>query len=135
MKTVVIVEKGKDGNFSAYSSSLINHLIIGIGTTVEEAKNDFILSYSEMLQSYVLKKEPVPKELRGLTFEYNYDLSAFFNKYNWINVTQFSKTAKISPSLMRQYKYGQYISEKQVSKIETALHNAAKELLAVKLTV
>ena len=135
MKTTVVVEKGKDGNFSAYSSSLINHLIIGIGTTVEEAKNDFTLAYNEMIQSYISKNESVPEELQELTFEYNYDLSAFFNKYNWINITQFSKTAEISPSLMRQYKYGQYISEKQVSKIETALHNAAKELLAVKLTV
>jgi len=135
MKTTVIVEKGNDGNFSAYSSKLINHFIIGTGATVEEAKNDFILGYNEMLQSFIYKNEPIPEELENLIFEYNYDLSAFFNKYNWINISQFSKTAKISPSLMRQYKSGQYISEKQVSKIETALHSAAKELLALKLNV
>jgi predicted RNase H-like HicB family nuclease len=39
MNTTVIVEKRKDGNFSAYSSDLKNHLIIGIGTTVEDAKS------------------------------------------------------------------------------------------------
>jgi len=135
MKITVIIEKGKDSNFSAYSSSLKNHLIIGAGATAEEAKNDFILAYGEMIQSYVSKNEDIPKELQKLTFEYSYDISAFFNKYKWINVTQFSKTAKFSPSLMRQYKSGQYISEKQISKIESALHNAAKELLAVKLIV
>jgi len=135
MKVIVIIEKGKDGKFSAYSQNLKNHLIVGIGETVEDAKKDFLLTYQDMNQSYVLKNEEIPKELQNLTFEYNYNLAAFFNKYNWINITQFSRTAKFSPSLMRQYKSGQYISEKQISKIEMALHSAAKELLAVKLTV
>jgi len=135
MRTTVIIEKGKDGNFSAYSPNLNNHLIVGTGATVEDAKNDFIFAYDEMIQSYLSKNEELPQELQDLSFEYSYDLSAFFNKYNWINITQFSRTAKFSPSLMRQYKSGQYVSEKQISKIETALHSAARELLAVKLTV
>jgi len=133
MKTTVIVEKGKDGNFSAYSLNLKNHFLIGVGKTVEEAKNDFLFAYNDMILSYFDKDEPVPCELQELSFEYNYNISAFFNKYNWINLTQFSKTVEISPSLMRQYKHGQYISEKQISKIEMALHNVANELLEAKL--
>lgn len=34
---------------------------------------------------------------------------------------------------MRQYKMGQYISEKQMGKIETTLHQVGKELSAIKL--
>ncbi|MBQ7490130.1 MAG: hypothetical protein IJT51_06410 [Bacteroidales bacterium] len=48
-------------------------------------------------------------------------------------MTQFAKYADINPSLMRQYKQGQYVSEKQVAKIQTAINKIGRELAAVQL--
>ena len=55
MKTVVIIEKGKDGTYSVYPD---NHeiSIIGEGTSVEEAKNDFMNSYHEIVEYYNVSK-------------------------------------------------------------------------------
>jgi transcriptional regulator with XRE-family HTH domain len=69
-----------------------------------------------------------------LDFQYKYDLSSLFDYFKFVNVTQFAKTAGISSSLMRQYKTGNtYISEKQLNKIERALHKIGRELSSARL--
>ena len=61
-------------------------------------------------------------------------MPSFLNYYDFLNMTKLANLADINPSLMRQYKRGQYyISEKHVSKIQTAIHKIEKELLAVRL--
>jgi predicted RNase H-like HicB family nuclease len=131
MKTVAIIEKGQDGTFSIFTPDL-NHTIFGEGKSVEEAKKDFKNSFKEMLQSYT--EESMPEELKGLDFQYKYDLSSLFDYFKFVNVTQFAKTAGISSSLMRQYKTGNtYISEKQLNKIERALHKIGRELSSARL--
>ena len=69
----------------------------------------------------------------GFLFVYKYDMPSFLNNYDYLNMTKLANMSGINPSLMRQYKRGQYISEKQVSKIQTAIHKIGKELLAVRL--
>ena len=131
MKTTALIEKGKDGTFCVYTPDL-EHTIIGEGISVEEAKKDFENSVKEMLQSYTEKT--MPEELKDLKFQYKYDLSSLFDYFKFVNVTQFAKTIGISSSLMRQYKAGNtYVSEKQLSKIEGALHKIGYELSSAKL--
>ena len=131
MKTTALIEKGKDGTFGIYTPDL-EHTIVGEGLSVEEAKADFENSVKEMFASYT--EDTVPEELKELEFQYKYDLSSLFDHFKFVNVTQFAKTAGISSSLMRQYKVGNtYVSEKQVAKIEKALHRIGKELSSVKL--
>ena len=90
--------------------------------SVEAAKADFLTAYKEVIDSYTDSGEAVPDELKDLTFEYKYDVSAFFNQFDCINASKFAALAGISPSLMRHYKLGdQYISEKQLEKIESAI--------------
>ncbi len=133
MKTTALIEKGKDGTYGVFTPD-INHTIIGSGATASEAKADFENSVKEMLASYTDIGKPIPKELKGISFVYKYDLASLFNYYNWINVSQFAKIAGIHPGLMRQYKAGDtYISETQTRKIESALHRLGSELAAVKL--
>lgn len=132
MRTIALIEKGTDGTYTIFTPDL-QHTIIGEGTTVEEAKADFENSVMEMTESY--NKEDLPKELKDLEFQFKYDISSIFDYFRFVNVTQFAKTAGISPSLLRQYKAGNtYISERQISKIETALHKIGKELSTVKLS-
>ena len=131
MKTIALIEKGKDGTFSIYTQYL-KHTIVGEGHSVSEAKVDFLNSVREMLESYSGKA--IPDELEDLDFQYKYDLSSLFDYFKFFNVSQFAKIAGISSSLMRQYKTGNtYISEKQAGKIEKALHKIGEELTTVRL--
>ncbi len=133
MKTTALIEKGKDGTFGIFTPD-INHTIIGSGNTVAEAKADFVNSLQEMILSYTETNRDIPQELLNAEFEYKFDLSSFFDYYNWINVSKLAKVAGINASLMRQYKTGQtYISEAQTQRIESTLHKLGAELIAVRL--
>jgi predicted RNase H-like HicB family nuclease len=133
MKTTALIEMGKDGTYTVYTSE-INSTIIGTGDTVAEAKADFENSVKEIFQMYKEDSMKLPDELVGVEFEYKYDLASFFNFHKWINATQLANFVGINASLMRKYKAGcTYISEQQTAKIESALHRLGAELTAVKL--
>jgi predicted RNase H-like HicB family nuclease len=133
MKTIALIEMGKDGTFGIYTPN-INSTIIGEGITVTEAKSDFENSVREIIEAYTEQGDPLPDELKDIEFEYKYDIASFFNYYNWINVSKFAQAIGINDALMRQYKAGTaYISERQTKKIEAALHQFGKELTAVRL--
>ncbi len=133
MKTTALIEKGKDGTFGIFTPDL-KSTVIGEGNTVGEAKADFLNSVNELMLYYKETGKQIPEELIDIEFEFKYDIASLFNYYNFINVSQFAKSAGINPSLMRQYKTGhQYISENQVLKIETALHKIAREFAEIKL--
>ena len=134
MKTIALIEKGKDGTFGVFTPDL-QHTIIGEGKTVAEAKADFENSIKEIIASYTETGKQIPNELQGVEFVYKYDIASLFNYYSFINVSKFAQMVGINASLMRQYKSGnQYISENQISKIEDALHKMANEIGAIKLT-
>ena len=133
MKTIALIEKGKDGTYSVYAPDL-ESTIVGEGTTASIAKEDFESTYREVCEQFSGGGESLPEELQNLTFEYKYDLAALFNCYDFINVGKFAARAGINPSLMRQYRQGKtYISAKQLKKIESALHECGRCLLAVHL--
>lgn len=134
MKTLALIEKGKDGTFGIYTPN-IDHTIIGDGETVSDAKADFENSVNETIASYLEQGEYLPNELQNIEFEYKYDIASLFNYYSWINVSKIAHAIGINPSLMRQYKGGDtYISEEQVRKIENGLRTLGKEMAKVKLT-
>ena len=131
-KAVVLIEKDENG-FGAFIDG-IRSTIIGEGASAEEAKADLLNSYAEVLASYSENGEEIPEELRDLEFEYKYDISAMFNRFDFLNASKFAKHIGISPSLMRHYKCGgTYISTEQAKKIENGLHSIARELLQVVL--
>ena len=77
MKTnhsTALIEKGRDGMYGIFTPEL-NHTIIGAGRTVIEAKEDFQNSVVEMIASYTGENKDVPDELKGITFEYKYDIA------------------------------------------------------------
>ena len=133
MKALIIIERGKDGTYSAYPAKL-KTTIIGEGETAEVAKADFLNSYEEIKQYYLETGEQMPAELKDLEFEYKYDLAAFFSSFHFINVTKFARVVGVEPSLMRHYKIGDAgISMKQKRKIERGIHSLARELQNVTL--
>ena len=132
MKTLVIIEKDEKG-FSAFTEDL-PVVINGSGATVEEARAELLAGYRDLLAYYDDRSEPVPEELRDLTFEYKYDISAMFNVFDFLNASKFAEWIGISPSLMRHYKSGDtYISQKQAKKIESGLHEIGRQFLSFTL--
>lgn len=134
MKTIALIEKAKDGTFSIFTPE-IDHVIIGSGNTVQEAKTDFENSVKEMLDSYTEAGKKIPKELNGIQFEYKYDVPSIFDEYDFINVSKFAAFSGINASLLRQYKTNKevYVSESQIQKIEDGFHKAAKSFAAIRL--
>lgn len=131
-KKIALIEIGKDGSFGVFSPDT-KSVMFGNGSTVVEAKADFENSVREFIETYEETGMQDPDDLKNSTFVYKYDMPSFLNYYKYLNVTQFAKYAGINPSLMRQYKLGQSASEKQVLKIQTAIHKIGQELSAVKL--
>lgn len=133
MKTIALIEKGKDGSYGVYTPDL-NSLILGSGATVAEAIADFQNSMAEVRTAFKDAGEPLPDELQDVEFEYRYDIASVFDYFDYINVSKFATRIGINPSLLRQYKSGgTYISERQAGKIESAIHRLGQELLAVSL--
>ena len=73
MKVRVIIEKDENG-YGCFTENL-KSTIIGEGTSVEEAKKDFLNSVEEIKASYIESGEALPEELENLEFEYKYDLA------------------------------------------------------------
>ncbi len=132
MTALAIIEK--DGNgFSVYTENL-KTVLHGSGASVAEAKAEMLAGYEDLIKMYAEDGHALPKELQDLSFTYKYDISAFFNAFDFLNASKFAERVGISPSLMRHYKGGNtYISPAQAKKIESGLHQIGKELLAVNL--
>ena len=131
-KVIALIEKGEDGLFGVHAPELEN-VIIGSGETVDEAKEDFLEGYQEMVETYIDDGKPVPEELKDIDFEYRYDISAFYNAHPYLNVSNLAKRLNINSSLMRQYKQGQYISEEQVLRIQDGIRSVGRELSTITL--
>lgn len=131
-KRIALIEMGKDGTFTIFTPDT-ESTVFGEGNTVAEAKADFENSVKEFIEVFEEIGRKDPDDLKNTMFVYKYDMPSFLNNYDYLNMTKLANMSGINPSLMRQYKRGQYISEKQASKIQTAIHKIGKELLAVRL--
>lgn len=134
MKVLAIVEKGTDGLYSIYSDVMLsNHGLGGFGSTVEEAKADFLQSIEEAKEMIVEDGGDI-SEFDNLSIMFKYDLQSFFNYFDWINVTQFAKKVGINESKMRQYKNGlAFAGETTTKKILEAIRNIGAELQSATL--
>lgn len=69
-------------------------------------------------------------------FEVKYDLEAFFDQYNVLNISEIGKMANISPTVMRHYKTGiKHPSKAQLQNIEQTIHALARQLEQIKISV
>ena len=135
MKILAIIEKGTDGLYSIYSDDmLLNHGLGGYGSSVEEAKADFMESIKEAKGMITEESIPLPNEMEYIDVTFKYDLQSFFNYFDWINVSQFAKKAGINESKMRQYKNGlAFAGESTTKKIIDTIKNIGAELQSATL--
>lgn len=74
--------------------------------------------------------------LKEVQFEYAYDLTVFFEQFNFLNQSKIAELAGINPSLIRQYSSGhKQPSKEQVGKIENAVRELGGRLKSVHLSV
>jgi len=130
MKVTAIIEKSTDGLYYVYiQEDLPGFGLTAIGETVEKAKEDLLIAYTEMGEVFAEEG----KEIVKLEFEYKYDLQSFFNYFNWINVSKLADKAGINAALLRHYKKGiSFASEKQCARIQQCVHELGGELQAAK---
>lgn len=129
-KSRAIIETDRNNKYGVVSIDLPHYCIIGEGDTIAEAKQDFEKSINELYDDFT--PETLPEELRDLQFVYKYDIVSFL-EYFPINMTRLAKMIGINPSLLRQYKKGQYVSQKQMRKIEEGIHKIGKEMAECEL--
>jgi len=128
-----IIEKGSDGYYSIYIPEIPG--LYGTGETEPEAKENL----KEAIEMAVEHVEETGDDtyyaplLKKYTIEYVYDLSGFFKKYNFFDVSAFAKRVGVNASLMRSYKTGiKSASASQKTKILEGIYAVADELYSVK---
>lgn len=123
----IIIEKSSD-HFSAYAENCRG--VYGAGNTVELAKND-ILKSIELLK----KADKCPVFLKSpYQILFYYDTESFLKYYGKVfSMPALEKLTGINQKLLHHYSSGsKKPREAQRKKIESAMHQLGKELLAIK---
>lgn len=95
---------------------------------------DNIADLEEQLKSLLHEFEGVDPS--QVVFEYQYDVYALFQKFDYLNISKVAQHAGINPGLLRQYASGvKNPSKDQARKIESTLHRLADELQDVHIFV
>ncbi len=127
----LIIETAEDKTYDIYPKE--NNLpfgVLGQGKTIQEAKEDFIINFHEMKESYEKQNNT---NFGKVTFSYIYDLESFFNLYSsLLSMPGLEKLTGINQKQLHHYKKGvKKPRELQRKKLEKALHNLGQELLAI----
>jgi hypothetical protein len=99
---------------------------------------NLVLDSATTLQALEKKIRKALQDFENLSeveFEYAYDLTIFFEKFNFLNQSKIAELAGINPSLIRQYSSGnKQPSKEQVLKIEKAIREIVGTLKSVRLS-
>ena len=127
------IEGTKNKGFAIYANAF-DSVIATDGETVAEAQ----ASFQEAIETTALSYEEtgdndIAQELREAEVEYIYDVSALFSLFKDINASQFIKRTSISNETLRQWRAGQKVPKHRLQEVESAIHQLAEELRAVRL--
>lgn len=124
-KLSLIIEKSKDGKFWG-RVTIEDDLIIESAASPEglEKKMKKLLYRFHNIQ---------PGEIR---FEPAYDLTALFDRNDFLNISAIALRSGINPGLMRQYAAGlKYPSAERAKAIEQIVNELGRELARIKVAV
>ncbi len=130
-KIQIFVEKHEDGTYWATSQNF-EGVISTFGDTFEKLQDNFKTAFADHIELAKELKEPYANDYENVEFNFEMDLTSFFELIPELKISSIAKKANINQSLLRQYKTGnKTASTEQVYKIQTAIHNLGKELLSV----
>lgn len=135
MKIDAFIEKGLDGTYDVHFGEDTKGLTFGLlgqGSSVQEAIDDFYNSRNEMKELYEETGRPFPDNLE-ITFKY--DTASFLAYYSQIlSLAGLQRITGINQGQLSHYVTGhRKPSTKTVEKIEKSLHAFAKEISQVHL--
>jgi hypothetical protein len=100
-------------------------------------EDNLIVDSATSLQALEKKMRKLLKDFHQVedaTFEYAYDLTVFFEEFNFLNQSKIAELSGINPGLLRQYASGvKNPSEVQAKKIQTAIRELAVRLKNVQI--
>lgn len=119
----VIIEMSSEGRFSCYmdDDNTMDYGVIGTGATVEEAKRDFDLAYSEMREHY--REEGKPFE--EINYEFEPDYSSMLDFYGRkLSIDGLHRITGVAPDRLQEYMSGEKRPTRStMAKIQDALHS------------
>lgn len=129
----VFVEKASDGTYWGTSQNY-EGIVSTFGDSLEELMSNFTEAFADNLEVAKDLEEPYANDYDNVEFTYKMNLSSFFELVPEIKISSIAKKANINESLVRKYKSGiANASEEQAKKIQDAVHELGRELLAVQL--
>ena len=107
--------------------------INGFGNTVEEAKNDLVLAYTEMKQLFLDQGKEIPE----LDFEYKFDVASFLSHYSGIlSLAGLERLTGVNQGQLSHYVTGRgKPNQKTVAQIEKSLHKFGSEISQIQFSV
>ncbi len=133
MNTVkAFIEKNKENVYSVYidlNDNTLNYGIHGTGNTAKGAIDDFLSAYETMKKFYAQKG----KKFIEAEFHFQYDVASFLQYYS----DRFTLAGLQNITGINQRQLSHYVTGfrkpgiKTIEKIETSIHNFAKELSQV----
>lgn len=120
MKLLLIIEKSKGKLWGRvnYRDNLITDFASNVNTLERKVR--------KLLKDF--------HQIPNVEFEHSYDLTSFFDEYDFLKQSKIAELAGMNPGLLRQYASGvKFPSADQAKKIEKAVHDLAKELRAVSI--
>lgn len=135
MKRAELIIEKEDGHFWGRIEGK-GFMPTGQGATISELIENVKNSIDDY-QTHEGKKDKVwaNVDVSKLKFDLCYDLAAFFEAFDFLNLTVIAKKARMNRSLLNQYVKGlRPASPDQAKKIETVIHSLAKEMMEVELS-
>lgn len=131
MKEVkVFIEKSSYG-YSAYMDDTpLGYSVIGEGKTVEEAIDDFNLSYADMREYYERQCKPFEE----IQYSFYYDTASFLQEYcKAFSLAGLERITGVSQTQLGHYLHGRSKpTKKTIAKIEKGVQAFARSLTAVR---
>ena len=98
-----MIEQGTDGGFTAWSEQVPG--VYANGLTEEEVRREFIEMMEEQAE-YMEQRTGEAPVWKGADVDFQFNLSALFAAFPFLNVSAMAEWLGVNPSLMRKYKAG-----------------------------
>lgn len=134
MKLQVILEKGDET-----LQARIEGGKYFVPTTVADDLEGVLDNLKMLIEDYQQHEGKEDKywqkvDVSKVVFELTYDLQAFFQEHEYLNVSAVARKADMNETLLRQYANGhKHPSAEQAKRIEDVVHEIATELQAVSI--